>query len=243
MGMLDRALSALAQPNAVLAPLPKGQGYGVFPLNDRRRRPVVRLTREQVGELESEGAVSSGPNGMYHITEAGRARSRRAQALPGEAFAAQHQPLVDRHALDQDGNLTIVRGHDPDLALRRLGAMRDGAGRPWLSTAELAAAARLKRDWAIGQIAQVRGSDWSAPPRGAEARGPGNTQERLAGARCDARRRVEESLSGLAPALRRAVEQVCLHERGLEALELSEGWPARSGKLALKLALAQLARA
>jgi Domain of unknown function (DUF6456) len=32
-----------------------------------------------------------------------------------------------------------------------------------------------------------------------------------------------------------------LHEEGLEALERSEGWPARSGKIALKLGLAQLA--
>jgi hypothetical protein len=37
------------------------------------------------------------------------------------------------------------------------------------------------------------------------------------------------------------VERVCLYEDGLEALERAEGWPACSGKLALKLGLAQLA--
>jgi hypothetical protein len=45
----------------------------------------------------------------------------------------------------------------------------------------------------------------------------------------------------LAVPLRRVVERVCLREEGLEALERGEGWPARSGKIALKLALAQLA--
>lgn len=45
----------------------------------------------------------------------------------------------------------------------------------------------------------------------------------------------------LAPPLRRAVERVVLYEDGIEALERGEGWPARSGKLALKLGLAQLA--
>ncbi len=58
---------------------------------------------------------------------------------------------------------------------------------------------------------------------------------------CDARRRVAVALDGLAPPLRRVVERVCLREEGLEALERSEGWPARSGKIALKLGLAQLA--
>ena len=60
-------------------------------------------------------------------------------------------------------------------------------------------------------------------------------------ARCDARRRTAEALDALAPPLRRVVERVCLNEDGLETLERAHGWPARSGKVALKLGLAQLA--
>jgi hypothetical protein len=37
------------------------------------------------------------------------------------------------------------------------------------------------------------------------------------------------------------VERACLEDEGLEAIERSFGWPQRSAKLALKLALAQLA--
>ncbi len=76
---------------------------------------------------------------------------------------------------------------------------------------------------------------------GAAARGPGNAQEMAMAKRCDARRRVGDALARLAQPLRRIVERVCLFEEGLEALERAEGWPARSGKLALKLGLAQLA--
>jgi hypothetical protein len=60
-------------------------------------------------------------------------------------------------------------------------------------------------------------------------------------AQCDARQRVADALGRLAAPLRAVVERVCLREEGLEALERAEAWPARSGKLALKLALAQLA--
>jgi hypothetical protein len=59
--------------------------------------------------------------------------------------------------------------------------------------------------------------------------------------RCDARRNVADALAKLAPMLRRVVERVCLHEQGLEAMERGESWPARSGKVALKMALSQLA--
>jgi hypothetical protein len=87
----------------------------------------------------------------------------------------------------------------------------------------------------------IGGSDWSAPPRGASARGPGHAREAMLAAHCDARQRASDALNALAAPLRRVVERVCLQEEGLERLERQEGWPARSGKIALKLGLAQLA--
>jgi len=95
----------------------------------------------------------------------------------------------------------------------------------------------------MGERGLVRGSDWAAPPNSSSGRSVSNAVELAAGAFCDARRRVAGALERLAPPLRRVVERVCLHEEGLEALERGESWPARSGKLALKLALAQLAAA
>ncbi|MGE0741086.1 MAG: DUF6456 domain-containing protein [Hyphomonadaceae bacterium] len=123
--------------------------------------------------------------------------------------------------------------------LQRLAALKDGRGANWLSADELIAAQRLRTDWELSAAGLVRGSDWSAPPRGSAARGP-NVQEDMLARRCDARRRMGDALDALAPPLRRIVESVCLHEHGLEALERAEGWPARSAKVALKLGLAQL---
>jgi len=54
---------------------------------------------------------------------------------------------------------------------------------------------------------------------------------------------VADALDSLAPALRRVVERACLSEEGLEEMERGEAWPARSAKVALKMALSQLARA
>lgn len=237
---VERALARLAQPNAVLAQERDGASYGVFVGNDRRRRPVVRLSAVEVRSLEAEGAITADSDGGYALTSAGASRVRREAAEVGEAFVAQHAPIVARMVMN-GGRPITVRGHERNPALKRIAALRDANGAPWLTSVELAAAAQLRGDWELGQAGMVRGSDWSAAPQGSAARGPGNAREGAMVAQTDARRRVAEALEALAPPLRRVVERVCLYEEGLEALEHAEGWPARSGKIALKLGLAQLA--
>ncbi|GIK49797.1 MAG: hypothetical protein BroJett013_24940 [Alphaproteobacteria bacterium] len=238
---VERALARLAAPGAVVAQERGGAGYGVFPAGDRRRRPVARLRADDVRLLASTGALEAAAGNLFVLSAAGRARVAR-EAAGGEGFLAQHAPLEQRAVVDAEGDLRHVRGVVRSTVLIKLSALRDGAGAPWLSELELAAAQRLRSDWEASQGGLTRGSDWRAPPIGG-ARGASNVQERAMAARCDARRRVADALDALAQPLRRVVERVCLNEDGLETLERAEGWPARSGKLALKLGLAQLARA
>jgi hypothetical protein len=238
--LVTRALERLAAPGAVLAPERSGKGFGVFPNGDRRRKPIVRLSSLEVRELASSGAIQASDGDVYVLSQAGAARAVRDASPLAEAYAAQHSAIVDRAVIDGDGDVRMARGLDIDRTLRRLAALRDGAGRAWLDGAELAAAARLKADWERGELGLVRGSDWAAAPKGLTARGAG--MDGVLAAHCDARRRVADALDTLATPLRVVVERVCLREEGLEALERAEAWPARSGKLALKLALAQLAQ-
>lgn len=239
-GRIERALTRLCEANAVLAPTTRGVGFGVYAGGDRRRRPCARLNAEEVEALASEGAIEGDSSG-YKVTAAGRARARRDAALPDEAWLAQHAPIEARTVMAGDGRERCVRAVAPSLALRRLAALRDGVGAPWLTADEIEAAARLYDDWRAGQAGLIGASDWTAPPRGGAAHGPGNAREAALARTCDARRRVELALAAMAAPLRRVVESVCLRESGIEALERQEGWPARSGKLALKLGLAQLA--
>jgi hypothetical protein len=234
-----RALERLAARNGVLAPERGGSSYAVIPDGDRRRKAIVRVSATTVRELVSDGALEAAGDGAYRLSESGQARVTRGRALPDEAFAAQHGQIVDRPVMDCDGEVRIARGYDADRLLRRLSSMRDGAGRAWLDRDELNAAARLRADWERGEIGMVRGSDWNAPMAGSTARAGG--MDGLMAARCDARRRFSDALAKLAGPLRCAVERVVLREEGLEALERAEAWPTRSGKIALKLALAQLA--
>ncbi len=243
MSVFERALVQLAAEKALLAPLRAGRGYGVYPGGDRRRRPLAKLSASEVQALASDGTLQRGEQDCFSLSAAGRARLRRLEARPSEAFVAQHAPIADRAVMDEAGAVRAVRGLEASAVLRRLSALRDHQGRAWLSGAELDIAQKLRADWEAAQSGLVRGSDWSAPPLSASARGAGNAQERSMAARCDARRRLADALDALSPPLRRVVERVCLCEEGLEAIERAEHWPTRSGKLALKLGLAQLAQA
>jgi hypothetical protein len=244
MSAIERALRCLASPGAVLAHGPSSGNFGVYAGGDRRRRPVAKLRVEDVRELVSSGALEASPRrDGFILTPAGRSRSARHTASPSERFFVQHGTIVARETLDERGETRLVRGVAQSSVLQRLAALRDGNGAPWLTGGELAAAARLRAHWEAGQAGLVRGSDLTAPPNASGARGASSAQEAALAARCDARRAVSNALDALAPPLRRVVERICLHEDGLEALERSEGWPARSGKLALKLGLAQLAAA
>jgi hypothetical protein len=236
---VERALARLAAPQAVMARDRNGEGFGVFPNADRRRRPLVRVSALEARTLEAEGAIRRAGDDEFVLSEAGRARVRREGSAPAEQFAAQHRAIVDRSVIDAEGARN-VRGYERAPALRRLAALKDGAGKPWLEPGELAAAAKVLADWEMAERGLVRGSDWAAPPMGSSPRAANGAEAALA-QRCDARRRVADALATLAPSLRRVVERVCLYEEGLEALERAEAWPARSGKLALKLALSQLA--
>ena len=200
---------------------------------------MARLSATEVRELEAAGTIAGADDGAFVLSDAGHAQVRRAASRPEEAYAAQHQPVIDRLVVDEEARARTLRGFDRDRLLRRLATLRDSAGKTWFNAAELAAAARLRADWELGEIGVLRGSDLCAPPRGSAPRGPGS--DGALAAQCDARRRVADALDRLAPPLRTVVERVCLREEGLEMLERVEAWPARSGKLALKLALAQLA--
>lgn len=236
----NRALALMAQDaRAILAPA-RG-GYGVFTSGDRRTRPRVMLSQDDVRALAADGAVRSGAaHDQFVLSPAGAARVRRTQAPSEDAFLAQHAEIAAR-PLAEDGAIRMARGFVSGGATLRLARLKDPNGAPWFTSREIAAAQRLRADWELGQAGLARGSDWTAPPRGGGARGPGNAVEAAMAAGVDARARVDGQLNGLAPMLRRVVERVCLGDVGLDALERAEGWPARSAKVALKLALAQLA--
>lgn len=173
------------------------------------------------------------------VTDAGRARAKRALADADEGFLAQHKPL-DEAVVEVDGVRQAVRIDAAESPLAWLHRRRDRAGRPYVDAAAFAAGERLRADLTIAQILPRITANWtasvsrdrrSAPEQGAA----------MADAVVAARQRVKRALAAVGPDFAGLLVDVCGFLKGLEQVEGERQWPARSGKLILKLALARLA--
>lgn len=98
----------------------------------------------------------------------------------------------------------------------------------------------LRRDYELSQLPPRVTMQWDAPPQGKTARGapegldPGGTQ-------IAAKQRFAAAVAALGPGLEDIAWRVLCAGEGLKTAEGALGWPARSGKLVLRLALDRLA--
>jgi hypothetical protein len=124
-----------------------------------------------------------------------------------------------------------------------LARRKDKDGRPMLTDAEFDAGEKLRADFWYGQMTPRLTANWSlfltagSQPKGAPDLGPDLRDSVLA-----ARQRVRRALAAVGPDLAGVLIDVCCHLKGLEASEKASGWPQRSGKIILRIALGQLAR-
>lgn len=234
-----RAIARLEATGAVLLPIDAGgEAFGVFPKGDRRRRPLARLEAEAVRRLCSDGALEPADGGGFALSAAGRRRVRREAAAPAEAFQAQHQVRGARAVADPHGAAAVRRANLGESALDWLMRRAGPAGERFLSSSEYAAGRRFQDDCELAGRDGPATSDWLRAPGG---RGAGPAEPGLAPAR-RARVRIAGAMDALGPDLADVIRRACLTQDGLEAIERDKGWPRRSGKVALKLALARLAQ-
>jgi hypothetical protein len=176
-------------------------------------------------------------------------RVRGASAVPASVVAEMRRlDLVT--AGDGDrlvGRLPTLRGgrRQAESPLLWLAQRRDGNGQPLISQEELAAGERLRQDFELAQLSPRVTALWGVegtvsttggrrsglPPDGLP------TVERV----LQARTRLDRALKAAGEGLATILLEVCCLERGLEAAERRLGWPSRSGKVVLRLALARLA--
>lgn len=128
-----------------------------------------------------------------------------------------------------------------DLAESPLGwlARRRGRdGRPLIDAAQFAAGERLRIDFTRAGMTPRLTADWSAPRR---QRGAAPRQS-FPEAVLAAKERLSRALDAVGPEFSGLLLDVCCFLKGVEQVEGERGWPARSGKIVLGLALDRLAR-
>jgi hypothetical protein len=186
----------------------------------------ARRIRELVSAdiLACEGAVLS-------LTEPGRAHLARLMAA-SDPFLLQHGGIA-RH----DEGLV----DEAESPLAWLARRRGPDGKPMIDSAQFQAGERLRADFTRAGLTPRVTSNWVAPiAQGKRATGA------AAGSFSDtvlaAKERVNATLDATGPEFAGVLLDVCCFLKGLEVVERERGWPQRTAKVVLGLALDRLAR-
>lgn len=134
----------------------------------------------------------------------------------------------------------INPAESPIAWLRR---RKDRDGEPMISQHQFDAGERLRADFWFAQMTPRVTANWSAeaPMERRRRSGPTTSSEMLDNVAA-ARQRVGRALAAVGPELAGVLIDVCCHLKGLKSAERAAGWPQRSGKAVLQLALTRLAR-
>lgn len=236
-GATRRLLKALAGATGRLA----GDGAAVIvagPDGERRLAMPPGLTRALArADLLRVDAV-----GTVTVTTAGLAWLRRSLAGSTDPFRAQQGAPASATIEAPDGGAAVVLKAEDASPLARLAARRGRDGKPLVDAGQRAAGERLRADFGFAQLGPRVTMDWSGfgGAGGGPSLGRGGAAE-LSDAVAAARERVRRALSALGPELADVALDVCCFEVGLEEVERARGWPVRSAKVVLAIALDRLA--
>lgn len=203
----------------------------------RRGEPDTAL----INEMTRRGLIARSLTGVSVLTDLGRIFLKRKLA-GDDGFAAQHQSraMVDIDDDEVGRHRVLVNEDESPLGWLRRHKGRDG--RPLIDAAEFAAGERLRADYTRGQIMPRVTANWTATvARGRRDGGAGGMAE-LTEAAIAARRRVEDALDAVGPDFAGVLVDFCCFLKGIEEIERSRQFPARSAKLIIRMALASLAR-
>jgi hypothetical protein len=130
-----------------------------------------------------------------------------------------------------------------ETPLQWLRRRKDKDGRPLLSEAQFEAGERLARDFWHAELQPRVTSNWSAAaPAARTPRATPGAGVELRDAVVAARQRVHRALDAVGSELAGLLVDVCCHDMGLADAEQTRGWPLRSAKVVLDVALTSLAR-
>lgn len=155
------------------------------------------------------------------------------------AARARHLRLAARELMTETG-LATVTVNDGESPLAWLARRKGRDGQPLIAPVQFLAGERLRADFTRASLGPRVTASWAAPvSRGSGASGgPGQATDAMVAAR----QRFQAALKACGPEFSGLLTDVCCFLQRLEDVEAARGWPARSAKVVLQLALDRLAR-
>lgn len=176
-----------------------------------------------------------------HRTRNGTARPH-GKHRPAEAIGpvrARHFELSTREIMTEEG-MAQVLVNDSESPLAWLARRKGRDGRAMIGANQFLAGEKLRADFTRGHLSPRVTSNWEAV--GGKTRSAGGGTGEMTDVVVASRQRVRFALEACGPEFAGLLIDVCCFLRGLEYVEHERGWPSRSAKIVLQLALDRLAR-
>jgi hypothetical protein len=131
--------------------------------------------------------------------------------------------------------------NESESPLAWLARRKDTSGKPMIDRAQFAAGERLRADFTRAAMTPRTGANFAAPVTHGRRSGSDNGMN-FSDLVIAAKERVNLALDSVGPEFSGLLLDVCCFLKGLETVERERGWPRRTSKVVLGLALDRLAR-
>jgi hypothetical protein len=168
----------------------------------------------------------------YALSDVGLGWYVRAQES-GDPFGAQHRIAGSRRIDNGDGSERLVAVNEAESPVGRYFAHGS------IDAVQFAAAEKLRRDFTLAQLMPRLAADWGAPAASGKRGSVGAPH--ISDTVLAAKQRFSNAMRAVGPGLSDLLFDVCCYLTGLESVETQQGWPRRSAKVVLQLALDRLA--
>ena len=131
--------------------------------------------------------------------------------------------------------------NESESPLAWLARRKDTNGKPMIDAAQFAAGERLRADFTRAAMTPRIGANLTSPVAQGR-RGGGESAAPYSDLVVAAKQRLSLALAAVGPEFSGLLLDVCCFLKGLETVERERGWPRRTSKIVLGLALDRLAR-
>ena len=193
-------------------------------------RNAMKVERRTVEAFAARDWLKGSAENGFALSDVGLGWLKRAECEGASPFAAQHRAVTRRKVLDPNGlerEVEINEAESPIAWLRHRGM---------INPMQYEAGDRLRRDFTLARLAPRLGVDLDAPVVLASSRSPAEFSDMVLAAK----QRFTLAMKAVGPGLSDILFGVCCHLMRLEGIEQELGWPQRSAKVVLQIALDRL---
>jgi len=201
---------------------------------------------EVVEVMKSKGWLVADPTGALIISSlvtSNKENTKPNKQLKGPGFIGQHQLQKPAIIKDQEQRTIFTTRNETESPLGWMRARKDKAGNPLIDDFQFEAGERLRADFTMAQLSPRVTANWDFTGGACSSSGRhGGDVLEMSEKVVAAKQRLFNALDVLGPEMSSIVLEVCCLMSGLESAERALGWPRRSAKLVLAIALTKLSQ-